>query len=1076
MGSCCVEFLDATGCLESFDSRISEHLVSPLKIMVGNTGWFTPEYSSELLRLVEELYEGDIKPHYGLLKSEDLHDLMDHTKYLYDSFLEEMGKGNKHDALTAYIIGCYFLYLIIPQSTQFQARNKSYHVHNALKRLYENQVNMTNVLLMVKDEIDTVLDRDVRKLKNVERTRSFSYTSEELSSKTSRLNESSLPKKIKNHNKSDFHRSDGNLNTRENIPIWSAPNLEPNDQLKLSLESTALSSWSVDSVSRESLELSPSPFEEGPKHKFKSQLTVERIGPASNDNLFNDEQNFWNAKLDRAIAHRKDSYHSVYMDEDADQDDYDENANSDFPPTDLQDMKRLQKQSIISSPELFSALSNKNQRKRLLLIDLRLHSRYKFNYILAPNMVFLDPRLLWNSDTKAPINDISVLERRLKSSVFNKRGTFDFIVYYTDMKTYLEIDFDYLFVFYNLVVSATDVPLRSLPSYLLGGYEKWKAVLKKYLTQFGIRVDDYLYRPYADNKEGSEKSADAKPIAPVPWKPQVLPERMRSLSMPSSPATLPFTEVIPPPIPPKVQLEEQQGSIMHDTLKIQCSNWTRESAKDTVSLPNRAKESPKDTIDPEQLNSLVSHPMVHRQFSVPTIERSNNKYVALSITGLRNLGSTCYVNSIVQCLFATNIFRDLFEPSNYERFLNRQLDDAGKLSSSFSVLFRKMYMNGGCSVVPTSFLKVCNFLRPDFHIPDEQQDAQEFLMLAIDRLHDELSNQNEVLNAYPELLLYDTTALKVQKEEYKQWFENCLMKNKFSPIDKIFQGQLENGLHCKRCGYSSYSYSTFYILSLAIPKPSSNILSPTKGNWVSLEDCINMFTSNEVMSGENAWDCPECGSTAQKEKLESLRHELHKNHHSFGSIQDSKKIKKKDDEGNSFKNKTKSFLFPKKNKSSSSKSLSRFNLLNSNSSNTSVHTNGSNSGNNFKNSYAVRATNFLTLPPVLVIHLSRFYYDLTRKNETVITYPLILNIVLKDNETLKYRLYAVVNHTGNLISGHYTTLVNKDRDHDLENNHQQWYYFDDEVVKHETKHGNLSQGINKVSSKDVYVLFYERIK
>lgn len=1031
--------------------------------MPANTTWFTPEYSSELLRLVEEIYVDDIRPHYAVIKLEDLHDLMDHTKYLYDSFLEEMKNNNKQDALTAYIIGCYFLYLIIPQSTQFQARNKTFHVHNALKKLYENQVNMTNVLLMVKDEIDSVLDRDLRKLKDVERTRAFS-SGNELSSEVSRLTladkESVLPKV---HNKSDFARSDGNVHSQdiENIPLWSAPNLEPNDQLKLSLDSAVLSSSSVDTVGKESPELSLSPVECS-KHKSKSELTMAENEQPEDDTYVNDQQHFWDAKVDRAVAHRKDSYHSVYMDDgDHDFDGYDDSKGTTFPQNEVQAMKRLQKQSIITSPELFSILSNQNERSRLLLIDLRLQSRYKFNSILAPNMVFIDPRLLWDFNTKTPVSDISVLEGRLKSSVFNKRGSFDFIVYYTDMKTYMDMDFDYLFVFYNLVVTAQEAPVRSLPSYLLGGYEKWKAVLKKYLTQFGIRVDDYLYRPYADNKDGSEKSANAKPIDPVPWKPPALPERIRNLPVPPSPASLPVTKEMPPPVPPKIQLEKQEH-IKHNRPK-----------SHTVSSAVRV---PKDKAMPE-LNQLASYPMRQRQFSVPTIERSSNKYVALSITGLRNLGATCYVNSILQCLFATRMFRDLFEPSNYEKFFNRGLQDSGKLSNSFAVLIRKMYMNGGCSVVPTSFLKVCNYLRPDFNIPDDQQDAQEFLMLAIDRLHDELSNQNEVLNAYPELLLYDDTTLKVQKEEYKQWFENSLMKSKFSPIDRIFQGQLENGLHCKRCGYSSYSYSTFYILSLAIPKHSSNFLSSNKGNWVNLEDCINMFTSDEIMSGENAWDCPKCGATAQKEKSESSRSQSHKHRHSFGSSgsPEPRKVKKKDEEGSSFKSKTKSLLFPKRNKLSSSKSLSPFSLLSPGSSNTNSNNGNGNGGGSRKNAYAIRATNFVTLPPVLVIHLSRFYYDLTKKNETVITYPLILNIVLKNNETLKYKLYGVVNHNGNLISGHYTSLVNKNRDHDLENDHQQWYYFDDEVVKHETKHGNLSQGINKVSSKDVYVLFYERI-
>ncbi|GAV47697.1 hypothetical protein ZYGR_0H05430 [Zygosaccharomyces rouxii] len=1043
--------------------------------MSANTTWFTPEYSSELLRLVEDIYEDDIKPHYAVLKLEDLDDLMDHTRYLYESFSDEMKNRNKQDALTAYIIGCYFLYLIIPQSTQFQARNKTFQVHNALKKLYENQVNMTNVLLMVKDEVDSVLDRDFRKLKDVERKRAFSSPDNGLDSEISRLtlagNGSTLPKM---HKKSDFIRSDSNFHSHDtgNVPLWKAPNLEPNDQLKLALDSAVPSSLSVDTVGKEAPELSLSPLGY-PKHKSKSELTVEEKEHPQQDHRHHhgvqqethqlgkddDEQHFWDAKVDRAVAHRKDSYHSVYMD-DGDHD-FGENKGATFPESEVQAMKRLQKQSIITSPELFSILSNKKERNRLLLIDLRLQSRYKFNYILAPNMVFIDPRMLWDVNTKTPVTDISVLDERLKNSIFNKRGSFDFIVYYTDMKTYMEMDFDYLFVFYNLVVASQEVSLRSLPSYLLGGYEKWKAVLKKYLTQFGIRVDDYLYRPYSSNKEGKEKSANAKHIEPVPWKPPALPERMRNLPPPPPPATLPITKEMPPPVPPKIQLEQQEDK-----------NHTRPRSR-TVSSP---AEVPKNVVAPEQLSQLDSYPMRQRQFSVPTIERSNNKYVALSITGLRNLGATCYINSMLQCLFATNMFRDLFEPSNYERFFNPELEDTGKLSKSFSVLIRKMYMNGGCSVVPTSFLKICNFLRPDFNIPDDQQDAQEFLMLTIDRLHDELSNQTEVLNAHPELLLYDAETSKVQKEEYKQWFENSLINTKFSPIDKIFQGQLENGLHCKKCGYSSYSYSTFYILSLAIPKPSSSFLSSSKGNWVNLEDCINMFTSDEVMSGENAWDCPKCGVTVQKEKSESnQRHNKQSSSSGSTASPEPRKAKKKDEEGSSLKSKTKFLLFPRKRKSSSSKSLSPFNLLNSSSSSSNTNNNSSSNSGSKKNSFSIRATNFVTLPPVLVIHLSRFYYDLTKKNETVITYPLILNIVLKNNETLKYRLYAVVNHNGNLISGHYTSLVNKNRDHDLENNRQQWYYFDDEVVKHETSHGNLSQGVNKVSSKDVYVLFYERI-
>lgn len=94
-----------------------------------------------------------------------------------------------------------------------------------------------------------------------------------------------------------------------------------------------------------------------------------------------------------------------------------------------------------------------------------------------------------------------------------------------------------------------------------------------------------------------------------------------------------------------------------------------------------------------------------------------------------------------------------------------------------------------------------------------------------------------------------------------------MVANGLSPVDGVFQGQMENALQCQRCGYESVNYSTFYVLSLALPKPSAPAFY--KSGRVKLEDCINMFTSDEVLTGENAWDCPKCGSKAVEPRFTS---------------------------------------------------------------------------------------------------------------------------------------------------------------------------------------------------------------
>lgn len=1015
---------------------------------------FTPEYSNELLRFIQTTYDEHVKHCYTQLKLEKLLDLLEHTEYLFESYLKFLHQENNQDALTVFIIGCYYLYLIVPQSIQFQTRNKSYSIFNDLKKMYQNQANMTNVLLMVKDEVDAILDRSAKDLndfeRNITRKRAYSVPDNRLAESLAMMNiaDNPLPHKVSQHSTTQPEHTQAGVESgpdEDNTEVWTAPSLEPNDQLKLALDSAPLSPslMSLDQpLDTDQSDFTPlqkpvvSRMRQGSVPTKPSQYPMEDITTNDPENMiFFDQaganEKFWSSKVDRQTTHRKDSYHSVYMFE-GERDD-DSSSTSDSL---IQTLERLQKQSIITAPELFTILSSPEERNKLLLIDLRLSKRSKVNHIIAPNTVEIDPRQLWNAKTKTPITSSSILDQIIKKPAFLERGSFEYIVYYTDMRTYMHIDFDYMFIFFYLLSAPPAVNLKTLPTHLLGGYDKWKKLMRNYASHYNVDMDDYIYRPYGDAKKDQLEINEKKSPELHYWRPPAVPPRIRKRPPPPSSLSMPSREPPPPPppIPPKISLdhgnEEPPAAPGHNV-------------PTTSSLSKPLKKSFRSDVTSHTSNSQ-QYWRLQRHYSIPTIEKSSNTYVSLSITGLRNLGNTCYINGMLQCLFATTKLRDLFISGKYESFFNQNFRNQPQLSKSFSILFKKMYINGGCSVVPTGFLKVLNFLRPDLKIPDDQQDTQEFLMVILDRLHDELSNQALVADEYPDLLLYDEDRMKVNKKEYKKWFEESVLGNGLAPIDHIFQGQIENILECQRCGNSSYSYSTFYVLSLAIPKPSSSTFSRSKR--VKLEDCINMFTNDEILSGENSWDCPKCCDPLY-------------NH------SDSKKSKKKKRVERGDEAPSKSRIFRLNSKRSRSKSPFRM-LGGSKSLLTDWKP---------KELSSKKSLNFIALPPVLVIHLSRFYYDLTRKNDSIVTYPLILNIVLKSNEVAKYRLYGVVNHTGNLISGHYTSLVNKDPTHRLEKGRQKWYYFDDEIVKEETNHGNIDQGVMKVSSGDVYVLFYERL-
>merc|ERR1711964_475931 len=101
----------------------------------------------------------------------------------------------------------------------------------------------------------------------------------------------------------------------------------------------------------------------------------------------------------------------------------------------------------------------------------------------------------------------------------------------------------------------------------------------------------------------------------------------------------------------------------------------------------------------------------------------------------------------------------------------------------------------------------------------------------------------------------------------------------------------------------------------------------------------------------------------------------------------------------------------------------------------------------------------------LVIHLKRFFGPI-EKVETFVDAPLELDLGrwLRDPAPecgAQYKLFAVVNHSGSLTSGHYTAYGRIG-----EGASRHWYSFNDRSVTRVEE--------SDVISKAAYILFYER--
>jgi ubiquitin carboxyl-terminal hydrolase 2/21 len=218
---------------------------------------------------------------------------------------------------------------------------------------------------------------------------------------------------------------------------------------------------------------------------------------------------------------------------------------------------------------------------------------------------------------------------------------------------------------------------------------------------------------------------------------------------------------------------------------------------------------------------------------------SFEKYKDKGLSGLTNLGNTCFLNSTMQVLSHTYELNNFLEMNTYKKKLNNKYDSA--LLLEWDEL-RNLLWKENCIVSPFKFVKTVQKLAKlkgqDMFTGFNQNDLPEFLIFIIDCFHNALSREvNMTINGKIENEK-DEIAVKCF-ERIKQMYEN-----EYSEIWKIFYGIhvsiLENASTGKKI---SITPEPFFIINLPIP---SNNKSP------SLIDCFDLYVEYELMEGDNS--------------------------------------------------------------------------------------------------------------------------------------------------------------------------------------------------------------------------------
>ncbi|CAF0840314.1 unnamed protein product [Brachionus calyciflorus] len=214
--------------------------------------------------------------------------------------------------------------------------------------------------------------------------------------------------------------------------------------------------------------------------------------------------------------------------------------------------------------------------------------------------------------------------------------------------------------------------------------------------------------------------------------------------------------------------------------------------------------------------------------------------------GLRNLGNTCFMNSILQCLSNTKFLLEYILNSSYTNDINKTLSTMrGSLFISYAELIKKMWKGADTFVNPQEFRYQLIKYSPNFS-GYAQQDAEEFLTYLIKGLHEDV---NLVKTKPPSYSIDDKTwdAMNDFEKSEAHWMLN--FRGEKSKISDMFVGQLKSTLMCTKCEFRSPTFELFWDLAVPIP---------TKNPSIKLDDCIKLFMTEEILDGDNKPVCSNC--------------------------------------------------------------------------------------------------------------------------------------------------------------------------------------------------------------------------